>query len=67
MQKLGWERASRTDKGVHALKNLISVRLMVSDMEKAVNDVNLQLPDDIHVDCRLALSIFPFLLNAAEP
>jgi len=29
MQKLGWERASRTDKGVHALKNLISVKLML--------------------------------------
>ncbi|KAH9598951.1 Pseudouridine synthase I [Trypanosoma melophagium] len=28
-QKLNWERASRTDKGVHALRNVISVNIML--------------------------------------
>ena len=52
MQKLGWERASRTDKGVHALKNLISVRLMLpgdGTIPSAVKLLNDNLPDDMHV------------------
>jgi tRNA pseudouridine(38-40) synthase len=52
MQKLGWERASRTDKGVHALKNLISVRLMLpgdGTIASAVANINKALPTDIHV------------------
>lgn len=59
MQKLGWERASRTDKGVHALKNLISVRIMLPPpvageteermWDRAAAMVNAKLPSDIHV------------------
>ncbi|CUG89520.1 pseudouridylate synthase, putative [Bodo saltans] len=63
MQKLGWERSSRTDKGVHALKNLISLRIMVppplpagSEVEtdeamwaRAASMINEKLPSDIHV------------------
>jgi tRNA pseudouridine(38-40) synthase len=63
MQKLGWQRSSRTDKGVHALKNLISLRIMVppplpedqcpeSDeamWARGAAMVNAKLPNDIHI------------------
>ncbi len=31
--KIGWSRGSRTDKGVHALKNVVSLKLMVKPDE----------------------------------
>lgn len=56
LQKNGWERASRTDKGVHALKNLISVRLQFplkatqdNDFTHCVETLNKILPTDIRV------------------
>lgn len=31
LKKLGWNRAARTDKGVHALSNGINVKLTISE------------------------------------
>lgn len=50
--KLSWQRASRTDKGVHALRNLISVKLIQpadNDIRGAVAKINSFLPKDIRV------------------
>ena len=56
LQKVGWERASRTDKGVHALKNLISAKLQFppavdidQDYTEHVARLNSLLPADIRV------------------
>ena len=50
-QKIQWQRASRTDKGVHALRNVISAKfLSPPDGELAcVKRLNAALPDDIRV------------------
>lgn len=32
LHKLGWKRASRTDKGVHAAINAVSCRLIIKDI-----------------------------------
>lgn len=45
--KCHWSRACRTDKGVHAAANVISLRMnMIEEPEKAINAC---LPDDIKV------------------
>ncbi|CAI5702203.1 hypothetical protein KXD40_002659 [Peronospora effusa] len=50
LQKIGWSRAARTDKGVHAAGQLISVKLHVGDDVSAfVAKVNAALPQDIQV------------------
>lgn len=54
-QKIGWSRSSRTDQGVHALRLVISAKLMVvlDDIDEhghspqLVADVNRELPEDI--------------------
>ncbi|KEG15667.1 tRNA pseudouridine38-40 synthase [Trypanosoma grayi] len=57
-QKLNWERASRTDKGVHALRNVISLNVMLPlakgstteyDTEEARRQLMSVLPHDIIV------------------
>ena len=50
-QKIAWQRASRTDKGVHALRNVLSVKLICLpegevEMAKRANEF---LPNDIRI------------------
>eukprot|EP01064_Diplonema_japonicum_P003391 TRINITY_DN12194_c0_g2_i1.p1 TRINITY_DN12194_c0_g2~~TRINITY_DN12194_c0_g2_i1.p1 ORF type:complete len:420 (+),score=123.62 TRINITY_DN12194_c0_g2_i1:63-1322(+) len=50
LQKIGWMRASRTDKGVHAVMNLVSLKLQEPDNNAAfVCAVNEHLPKQIRV------------------
>ncbi|CEG35362.1 trna pseudouridine(38-40) synthase [Plasmopara halstedii] len=50
LQKIGWSRAARTDKGVHAAGQLIAVKLHVgNDIAAFVARVNAALPEDIRV------------------
>ncbi|KAI9908420.1 hypothetical protein PsorP6_016145 [Peronosclerospora sorghi] len=50
LQKIGWSRAARTDKGVHAAGQLISVKLHVGkDISAFVAKVNHAIPEDIRV------------------
>ena len=59
LEKIGWARCSRTDKGVHAARNVVSAKLELwqNDMEgdnpywseRAVEEINAYLPDDIRV------------------
>lgn len=59
LEKIGWARCSRTDKGVHAARNVVSAKLELwqNDMEgeqpywseRAVAEINAYLPDDIRV------------------
>ncbi|OWZ14188.1 TRNA pseudouridine(38-40) synthase [Phytophthora megakarya] len=50
LQKIGWSRAARTDKGVHAAGQLLTAKLHVGDNIPAfVVKVNAALPDDIRV------------------
>jgi hypothetical protein len=44
-----WSRAARTDKGVHALGNLISVKLLWPPDVDLVAEVNKKLPADVCV------------------
>lgn len=47
-QKIHWSRACRTDKGVHAAANVVSLKMNVLDGD-AVAKINACLPDDIRV------------------
>lgn len=47
LQKIGWSRAARTDKGVHAVGQCVAMRLHVVDEKKFVDSVNKFLPSDI--------------------
>lgn len=50
LQKIGWSRAARTDKGVHAAGQLVGAKLQVGDDIAAfVARVNAALPEDIRV------------------
>ncbi|KAG7394784.1 hypothetical protein PHYBOEH_004662 [Phytophthora boehmeriae] len=50
LQKIGWSRAARTDKGVHAAGQLLTAKLLVGDdVEGFVAKVNAALPADIRV------------------
>jgi len=51
LHKINWTRASRTDKGVHALRTVISLRALLTDepLESQVEALNEKLPDDIRV------------------
>ncbi|GMF43088.1 unnamed protein product [Phytophthora fragariaefolia] len=50
LQKIGWSRAARTDKGVHAAGQLLTAKLHVGDDVPAfVAKVNATLPKDIRV------------------
>jgi tRNA pseudouridine38-40 synthase len=49
--KIQWQRASRTDKGVHALRNIISCKFLnpPDGEEKCVERLNALLPKDIRI------------------
>ncbi len=47
MKKVAWHRCSRTDKGVHAILNLISLKMLMEP--DIVNKINQHLPRDIHL------------------
>ncbi|OQR97332.1 tRNA pseudouridine synthase [Achlya hypogyna] len=50
IQKIGWNRAARTDKGVHAAGQLVCAKLCVEGTEATFRDkVNALLPADIRV------------------
>ncbi|ETW09598.1 tRNA pseudouridine(38-40) synthase, variant [Aphanomyces invadans] len=51
IQKIGWNRAARTDKGVHAAGQLVSMKLCIEDgkLNEFRNNVNSFLPPDIQV------------------
>ncbi|CAM0873099.1 unnamed protein product [Alopecurus aequalis] len=57
LQKVGWERSSRTDKGVHSLATMISLKMEIPDRawEKdpdgiaLANFINSNLPNNIKV------------------
>lgn len=51
LHKVNWTRASRTDKGVHAIRTVISLRAMLTDepLEAQVAALNAKLPEDIRV------------------
>nr|CCC93475.1 conserved hypothetical protein [Trypanosoma congolense IL3000] len=52
-QKLNWERASRTDKGVHALRNVISLNLMLPHAKGSASEY-----DTVEAK-RLLMSVLP--------
>ncbi|ORZ37438.1 pseudouridine synthase [Catenaria anguillulae PL171] len=49
IKKIGFQRACRTDKGVHAVGNLVSCKLVVDHLEDPVAAINDQLPPQIRV------------------
>lgn len=58
IKKIGWSRSSRTDKGVHAARIVISAKLLIPSnfdenyqeiSKDIVNKINNILPDDIRV------------------
>eukprot|EP00512_Aurantiochytrium_limacinum_P000129 CAMPEP_0171485472 /NCGR_PEP_ID=MMETSP0958-20121227/563_1 /TAXON_ID=87120 /ORGANISM="Aurantiochytrium limacinum, Strain ATCCMYA-1381" /LENGTH=492 /DNA_ID=CAMNT_0012018263 /DNA_START=158 /DNA_END=1636 /DNA_ORIENTATION=+ len=53
LRKSGWSRAARTDKGVHALGQIVSLRMAIEPSEPEIESfraaLNKELPDDIHV------------------
>ncbi|ETP45636.1 tRNA pseudouridine(38-40) synthase [Phytophthora nicotianae P10297] len=50
LQKIGWSRAARTDKGVHAAGQLLTAKLHVGDdIAGFMAKVNAALPEDIRV------------------
>lgn len=46
--KVNWQRCARTDKGVHACLNVVSLK-MVLDPPGVLDRINANLPDDIRV------------------
>ena len=73
LKKNGFMRAARTDKGVHAAGNVISLKMIIED-DKIVEKINSELPEQIRVwgiqrtnkafDCRKLCSsrIYEYLL-----
>ncbi|DAZ96995.1 TPA: hypothetical protein N0F65_011910 [Lagenidium giganteum] len=50
LKKIGWSRAARTDKGVHAAGQLLTAKLHVGDdVDAFIAKVNESLPEDIRV------------------
>eukprot|EP00633_Aureoumbra_lagunensis_P014467 CAMPEP_0197350720 /NCGR_PEP_ID=MMETSP0893-20130614/26433_1 /TAXON_ID=44058 ORGANISM="Aureoumbra lagunensis, Strain CCMP1510" /NCGR_SAMPLE_ID=MMETSP0893 /ASSEMBLY_ACC=CAM_ASM_000539 /LENGTH=430 /DNA_ID=CAMNT_0042863597 /DNA_START=298 /DNA_END=1590 /DNA_ORIENTATION=- len=51
LKKVGWTRAARTDKGVSAARHVVTVKLELEDddIEKAITQINAELPQDIRV------------------
>ncbi|BAF11970.1 putative tRNA pseudouridine synthase [Oryza sativa Japonica Group] len=57
LQKVGWERSSRTDKGVHSLATMISLKMEIPDRAwendpdgiALSNFINSNLPDNVRV------------------
>lgn len=55
LKKIGWNRATRTDKWVHALQNCFSCKVHISkdeEQDEAFREkLNAELPEDIRVFC----------------
>ena len=53
LQRIGWSRSARTDKGVHAAMNVVTAKLMVGlepgDHESFIARCNKHLPEAIRV------------------
>lgn len=57
--EIDWSRASRTDKGVHAVRNVLSMKMELNDPEKLLEedplgisvaeDINKHLPENVRV------------------
>ena len=45
-QQVSWQRAARTDKGVSAAGNVVSLKLMI-DFPDVVERINAELPDQV--------------------
>jgi tRNA pseudouridine38-40 synthase len=59
LKKIGWSRATRTDKRVHALQNVFSCKVHMDkteDEEEVRKRLNKELPEDIRVFCLLQCS-----------
>lgn len=48
LKKSGFQRAARTDKGVHAAGNVISLKMIIEDPE-IINKINDLLPKQIRI------------------
>lgn len=51
LSKIKWTRASRTDKGVHALSTVVGVKLLFDDrpLPEIIAGINQHLPSDIRI------------------
>jgi tRNA pseudouridine38-40 synthase len=54
ISKIGWSRSSRTDKGVHAARLLISAKLLLppsypDGIDSLIVEINKKLPEDIRL------------------
>ncbi|KAI3661955.1 hypothetical protein MP638_005996 [Amoeboaphelidium occidentale] len=51
LKKVGFNRCARTDKGVHALSQLVSFKMLMKSEDKAqvIDDINKELPEQIRV------------------
>lgn len=57
LQKIGWAKSSRTDKGVHSLATMISLKMEIPEYAwkedangiSLANHINSHLPDSIRV------------------
>jgi tRNA pseudouridine38-40 synthase len=47
--KVGWNRNSRTDRGVHSLSTIVSAKLEIQDLDESMDQINKVLPKDIQV------------------
>ena len=59
LKKIGWTRATRTDKKVHALQNVFSMKVHIPknpDMEDLRKKLNDTLPDDVKIFCLFEVS-----------
>ena len=59
MKKIAWNRATRTDKKVHALQNVFSCKVHIEkdeDDEVFRAKLNAELPKDVKVFCALRCS-----------
>ena len=45
-RQVSWQRAARTDKGVSAAGNVVSLKLMI-DFPDVVERINVELPDQV--------------------
>lgn len=71
LKKIGWNRATRTDKKVHALQNCFSCKIHISKDENEDEEfrkiLNKELPEDVKVFCVIRPSTrFNSKLNADD-
>ena len=49
LTKIGYSRCSRTDKGVHALTQIVSLKILMNELSTMGKRLNENLPPDIRV------------------